>query len=158
GATVLGQNLVGPQWMIDAVTTLDVAYWLAELATVQYVEEAPDGAYRNDSNRWILQSNVLNQTPVWDHGIHGENQVGGLIDGTPSETHCMFDDTPPPGPTHRKFIGWRNTGSNDGHGTHTAGTLAGDAPPYNSYTTNDGMAFAAKISFSGLSNVLSNPS
>lgn len=158
GATILGQHLVGPQWMIDAISTLDTAYWMAEQPFVQYVEEAPEGAPRNDSNRWILQSNVNAQTPIWNRGIHGEGQVAGLIDGTPRESHCMFDDTPAPGPTHRKFVGWRNTGTIDSHGTHTAGTIAGDATPFNAYTTNDGIAYAAKISFSGMSAIFSNPS
>ncbi|HVM46182.1 MAG TPA: S8 family serine peptidase [Candidatus Thermoplasmatota archaeon] len=33
----------------------------------------------------------------------------------------------------------------DGHGTHTAGTLAGDAPPYGERNGHDGVAYAAKL-------------
>jgi hypothetical protein len=33
----------------------------------------------------------------------------------------------------------------DGHGTHTSGTLAGDAPPYGVRNGNDGVAFASKL-------------
>jgi hypothetical protein len=72
----------------------------------------------------------------------------------------MFDDSFPPGdPGHRKIIGWRNvTGGGQYHGTHVAGTLAGDAPPFDSYTTNDGLAFAARISFANVNHVFTNPS
>jgi len=52
----------------------------------------------------------------------------------------------------------RNTRYVDSHGTHTAGTLAGDASPYGTYTTNDGLAFAAKISFSDVNAIYSSPS
>ncbi len=159
GAQVIDANPCGQQWLIDAVMTPAAARDLAQLPAVQFIEDAPEATLRNDSNRWILQSNVNAQTPVWDRGIHGEGQVAGLIDDTPRESHCMFDDTPAPGTaTHRKFIGWRNAGSVAFHGTHTAGTLAGDNLPYGTYTTNDGMAFAAKISYSGLSAVTGAPS
>jgi subtilisin family serine protease len=33
----------------------------------------------------------------------------------------------------------------NGHGTHTAGTIAGDAPPYGQRNGHDGVAFAAKL-------------
>lgn len=33
----------------------------------------------------------------------------------------------------------------NGHGSHTAGTIAGDAPPYGQRNGNDGVAFAAKL-------------
>jgi len=159
GGQVIGGNLCGPQWMIDAVLTPVAARALATLPTVQFIEDAPEASLRNDSNRWILQSNVSGQTPIWNAGIHGEGQVGGLIDDTPRETHCMFDDSPAPGSVlHRKFIGWRNTTSAAFHGTHTAGTMAGDNAPFGVYSTNDGLAYAAKISFSGLNAVTSNPS
>ena len=159
GGQVLNASLCGPQWMIDAVMTPAAARGLASEATVQFIEDAPEATPRNDSNRWILQSNVNNQTPLWDRGLHGEGQVAGLIDDTPRESHCMFDDSVAPGsPAHRKFIGWRNAPSFGFHGTHTGGTIAGDAPPYGVYTQHDGIAYAAKISFSGMDAVYDNPS
>lgn len=163
GAQVLAATPVptpaGTQWMIDAIVgPIDVNV-LAELNEVQWIEDAPEGTLRNNTNRWILQSNTSNVTPVWNAGIHGENQVAGLIDGTPRESHCDFDDSVSPGtPSHRKFIGWRNAGGTDSHGTHTAGTLAGDYGTYGSPDTYDGMALAAKISFSNVDNVFSSPS
>lgn len=159
GAETIGAYLVGQQWMIDAIVRpIDVEV-LADRDEVQWIEDAPEGVLRNNTNNWILQSNVNGQRPVWDAGIHGENQVAGLIDGTPRESHCAFDDTDAPGtPGHRKFIGWRNASTTDSHGTHTAGTLAGDAGTWGVADTYDGMAFAAKISFSNVDNVFGSPS
>lgn len=159
GGQVIDANLCGTQWMIDAVLTPGAARGLAQLPSVQFIEDAPEGTLRNDSTRWIIQSNVSGQTPIWNRGIRGEGQIGGLIDDTPHEPHCMFDDSVAPGnPNHRKFIGWRNAGSGAFHGTHTAGTMAGDNAPHGSYTTHDGMAFNAKLSFSGLNAILSQTS
>ncbi len=158
GAIVLGANQSDQQWLIDALLPPADASALADLAAVQYIEDAPQGTFRNDTNRWIVQSNVSGATPVWDQGIHGEGQIAGLIDGTVYEAHCMFDDSVAVGPTHRKLIAMRNAGTVNSHGTHTAGTLAGDASPYGTYTTNDGLAFAAKISFSEVNAVYSSPS
>lgn len=39
-----------------------------------------------------------------------------------------------------------------GHGTHTAGTIAGDAPPYGVRNGNDGVAFAAKLMVCDITN------
>jgi len=150
GGEVRGVNPQGDQWAIDAtMKAADVAA-LALLDTVQFIEDGPEATLRNDSNRWILQSNVANQTPIWNKGIRGEGQVGGLIDGTMNESHCMFDDSVPVGPSHRKVLAIRSAGGADVHGTHTAGTLAGDAAPLGTYTAHDGIAFAAKLSFTNL--------
>lgn len=158
GATIISENLSGSQWLIDAIIGPTDAYSLAELNVVQFIEEAPQGSMRNNTNEWILQSNNSATRPVWNAGIHGEGMVAGLIDGTPRESHCAFDDSVSPGPSHRKFIGWRNAGASDSHGTHTAGTIAGDNTPYGAATNFDGLAFAAKISFSNVNPVYSSPS
>jgi hypothetical protein len=153
GATINSADQAGDQWLIDATLDYNSAVGLTDLAEVQFVEDAGEASFRNDSNRWIVQSNVSLQTPVWNNGIHGEGQIGGLIDGAMRESHCMFDDVVVPGPTHRKIVGYRGSMGSDSHGTHTAGTFAGDATPFNVYTTNDGMAFAAKLSFKNLSSI-----
>lgn len=158
GGNVLNATPCGDAWMIDATIAVAQANALAALPGIAFIEDAPEGEFRNDSNRWILQSNQSGQTPVWNRGLHGEGQIGGLIDGTIRESHCMFDDAVPVGPTHRKIVAMRNSGGIDSHGTHTAGTMAGDNAPYGTYTSNDGLAFAAKISFSNASTIWGNPS
>jgi len=95
-------------------------------------------------------------TPIWDHGIFGSGQIAGIADsGTtpnaawfttldkgsgPHEEITFTDDPPPvlpnPGTLHpdNKILGyWLQPGGptnydyTSGHGTHTTGTIVGDA-------------------------------
>lgn len=141
---------------IEAQIPTAAALRIAAVDSVMFIEEAAEITVRNDSNRWIAQSNVSAQTPVWNAGIQGQGQVAGHIDGPPREDHCMFDDSVAIGPTHRKIIAMRGGAGSDSHGTHTAGTLAGDAATIGSYTTNDGMAFRAKLSCTNLGIITSS--
>jgi hypothetical protein len=148
GATVSAWNEIGNHWFIDAAVRAAEAPKLTQVEAVQFIEEAPEGTPRNDTNAWIVQSNVNAYTPIWDAGLHGEGQMAGLIDGTINAFHCAFEDAAPVGPTHRKIVAMRNAGGIDAHGTHTAGTLAGDSGIEGVYDQYDGIAFAARISFS----------
>lgn len=131
---------------------------LADIAAVQWVEEAPEIVLRNASNKWILQTNVLNSTTVWDHGLHGEGQIGGHIDGGVRQTHCSFADPGgnPIGPSHRKIVAYFGSTTADSHGTHTAGTFLGDEQPINGTTANRGLAYLAKMAFTNLGTVTSS--
>lgn len=158
GATILSSSPVGRQWVVDAAIAPGAAPNLAAISVVQFVEEAPEGVLRNDTNEWIVQSNISGKTPVWAAGIHGEGQIGGLIDSTIKESHCAFDDSVPVGPTHRKILAMRNAGSVDLHGTHVADTFAGDRGTYGVGDQYDGMAFAAKLTFSNVDPIYASPS
>ncbi|MCA9752777.1 MAG: S8 family serine peptidase, partial [Gemmatimonadetes bacterium] len=116
---------------------------LARIDGFSWIEEAPELTHRNNTTRWVAQSNVANYTPIWDAGLHGEGQIVGHIDGAIRESSCYFDDTVPPGPTHRKIIAYRGTESSSSHGTHTAGTVAGLNPGTLNFA---GHAYEAKIS------------
>ena len=144
--------------LIEIEMPLANHFQLANIAAVQWVEEAPEIVLRNSTNRWILQTNVNNSTRVWDHGIHGEGQVGGHIDGGVRQTHCSFADPGgnPIGPSHRKIVAYFGSTASDSHGTHTAGTFLGDEQPVNGSTTNRGMAYMAKMAFTNLSTVTSS--
>ncbi|MCG3127987.1 MAG: hypothetical protein CHACPFDD_02860 [Phycisphaerae bacterium] len=100
---------------------------LALLSRVQWVEEFPELTLRNNSNRWIVQSNQNNVTPLYNNGIHGEGQILGHIDGQLAVNHCSFVDTDPIGSNHRKIQAYNTTQGYDQHGTHTAGTAVGDS-------------------------------
>ncbi len=158
GAKVIAVNRTTRNHLVDAEIPRAAIGGLASLDWVQFVEEAPEGTLRNNTNEWIVQSNVSNYTPVWDRGIHGEGQIGGHIDGAISEGHCCFDDDVPIGPDHRKIVGWRGAMGNSSHGTHTAGTFACDSEPWGEPNFRDGLAFSAKLSYSSLSGVLGQPS
>jgi hypothetical protein len=131
---------------------------LADIAAVQWVEEAPEIVLRNATNKWILQTNVTNSTTVWDHGLRGEGQVGGHIDGGVRQTHCSFADPGgnPIGPSHRKIVAYFGSTTADSHGTHTAGTFLGDEQPINGTTANRGLAYLAKMAFTNLGTVTSS--
>lgn len=158
GAEVLNWSTDGLNPVVDLIVPVDQVAEVAGRDWVQCVEDAPEGTLRNDKTRWVVQSNVTGQTPLWDHGLHGENQIAGLIDAAVAESHCFFDDTVPPGPLHRKLIAYRGPSGAHIHGTHVAGTLAGDWGTYGAYDTRDGLAYAARISYSDYFAVYSNPS
>lgn len=115
---------------------------LLDLPEVQFVERAPDILHRNGTNRWIVQSDVSNETPFYDHGIRGEGQVVGVLDGQIDRNHCAFSDSNPIGPNHRKILAYNTGFASDFHGTHVAGTIAGDGGANNN---NRGIAYLAKL-------------
>ncbi len=158
GVEVLAANPDGDRALIDAVVPLATLRAVTALDAVQFVEEAPLGTLRNTVTRWVVQSNVSPQTPLWNAGLHGEGQIAGLIDAEVWEASCFFHDTPPVGPTHRKIVAYRGTMGAHSHGTHTAGTFVGDQSPWGVADPVDGMAFAAKLSFSLYWDVDANPS
>ena len=123
---------------------------IARIPGIAWIEEAAEITSRNETTKWVIQDNIPDTTPVWDAGLHGEGQVIGHIDGRIDMNSCWFRDEVDntPGPGHRKVIAYRsNSGLGaDSHGTHTAGTSAGDQAPVNGVSDYNGMAWAAKIS------------
>lgn len=127
---------------------------IARLTEVWWIEERPEYRTWNNNTAWVVQSNVFGATPLWDHGINGEGQIATVMDSGVDYNSCFFRDhgEAPPGPDHRKVIDYSLTGGNPydgcspGHGTHVAGTMAGDQSyldPGN-YEHN-GMAYKAKF-------------
>jgi subtilisin-like proprotein convertase family protein len=126
----------------------------------------------NDNAIWVGQSglNGGQTTPVFNHGIRGEGQVAAILDTGLDADMCYFRDpvlglplanigtgSAAVDPNHRKVLAvdflWNADDpadpadwDNQGHGTHVAGTLAGDdlANPI-VHDTGDGHAPAAKI-------------
>lgn len=153
GAVIADATTSGDAGAIELTIPQEVVPQLGDMPAVQWVEEAGEPALRNDTNKWILQSNVSAQTPVWDRGLHGENQVAGHIDGGSTTglnfDHCAFRDpaVATPGPTHRKVVAYFGTTGDDTHATHTGGTFYGDPVPAGGAATYRGIAYAAKVAF-----------
>ncbi len=160
GVELIGEARGGDRAYLDLIVPADAVNQLAELGFVEFMEESPEAVLRNEITGPVVQSGASDRTPVWDAGIHGESQIIGLIDDAPRLDHCMFYDTEPVGPTHRKFVATRpNPLLGYGwHGTMTAGILAGDNSPYGVHDFRDGVAFAARISYSDYYAVNSSPS
>ncbi len=115
---------------------------------VMFIEEASEAGPRNSTTTWILQSNVDGVVPLWNAGLHGEDQIVGIIDWGLDADHCAFDDTIPIGPDHRKLRAYHGFASSspNSHGTHVGGILAGDEL---ADTNPDlkGMAYESRIVF-----------
>ncbi len=130
---------------------------LARIQAVYWIEETGEITLRNDTTRWVIQTDVLDSTTVWDHGLHGEGQIVGHIDDPIDMNSCYFRDPVDntPGPGHRKIVAYRSsTGLGAGsHGTHTAGTSAGDQQPINGSIGGNGNAYAARLSHTRLGDI-----
>ncbi|GAB4223227.1 MAG: hypothetical protein Kow0062_22880 [Acidobacteriota bacterium] len=129
---------------------------LAAEQDVAFVEEAPEPTPRNDGASWVVQTDVRDVRSIWDHGLHGEEQILGNIDGRLDIDSCYFDDGGrSPGPSHRKVIAYRSSSGlgADSHGTHTNGTMAGDRGTWGAHDPGDGHAYAARIVFANVNDI-----
>ena len=119
---------------------------LAAIDAIQFIEELPEFTSRDTNQRWIVQSNVVNDMPLYSRGLTGRNQIIGVIDGYMASQHCAFLDAAHPiGPTHRKIVAYNAPiGAYDQHGTHVAGIVAGDQGVEGA---SRGVAYGAKIAF-----------
>ena len=153
GVDVFTQTTDGDHGVIVIAAPVGAA---ADLAAVSQVQMVEDGsvieARSNSSTEWVLQSNVTNQTPLWAHGLTGNGQILGHIDGWVAVNHCAFVDLVNPiGPNHRKILAYNADPTQyDLHGTHTAGTALGNPDPSftNPSANTKGMAYNAKMVFS----------
>jgi subtilisin family serine protease len=158
GFEILGTSKVGPRWLVSLRGPVFRTPELAHIETVSFIEEASDRQFRNDVTRWVIQSNQNNMNPIWDRGIRGEGQVVGIIDSGVWRGHNQFRDPidNTPGPNHRKLVYYSSSlgiNSSGSHGTHCAGTLAGDQSPITGSTFRNGVAYAAKMAFTNLGDV-----
>jgi len=134
-----------------------------------WADVQPPVRLRNADSTWRCQSGSPRENPVFDHGLHGEGQVIGILDTGIDADMCFFADTehglPPVNDAHgtqvnqseRKILAvdflwhedWPNPGPGDwddsGHGTHVAGSAAGDHAALGVHDGADGMAPAARL-------------
>jgi hypothetical protein len=158
GAQVMSATSIDGRAVLQVLMQGKDVAKLADMPAVQFAQHAPEFTSRSNwTTRWVIQSDQLNVTPVYDHGITGVGQIAGLIDGGFGFQHCSFFDPNPIGPLHRKIVASTpncfpfdqncQTYDNpqyDFHGTHTGGTLLGDA---NIPDDTRGIAFGAKMTF-----------
>ena len=145
GIRVLGSQLDGDRFVLEVTGSVDALRAMAGNAGVKWIEPAPEVTFRSNTNtRWIVQTNQINNTPVYDAGLRGEGQLIAVMDGKVSITHCSFSDpeNDPIGPDHRKIQAYNTSAGYDFHGTHVAGTALGDAGANNN---TRGIAYNARL-------------
>lgn len=123
---------------------------VADLATIEHMQWSEPSAQvvpRSLSTvRWTIESMTPLDMPLYSHGLHGEGQILGVIDGPVSTTNCAFVDANPIGPLHRKLLAYNATiGGYDPHGTLVACIAAGDA---GADDNTRGVAYASRIVYS----------
>ncbi len=155
GGEVLEMSDDGFQKLLVVHASRQMINAIARVPEVWWIEEKPEFYVMNDTTKWVVQSNVSGGTPIWNHGIHGENQLVAVMDSGLDYNSCWFREAggAVPGPSHRKVVdytvyggGVAYDGCDTGHGTHVCGTLAGDQSYINpgNYDYN-GMAYEAKL-------------
>ena len=167
-----------------------VMYDISRIDGVLWIQKDYKFSIYNDLAHGILQGASANANvhPLWDHGLWGWNQIVGESDTGIDYDHTMFRDTsggtfhtpkmdhpqdysldnlPPPDTSHRKIVHYwtfedDHDLDNSGHGTHVAGSIAGNATPYSSSDAQyNGEAPSAKLSFvdiGGSGDSLNTPS
>lgn len=146
GANVVQSWMQGDTPLVAVIIPEERIAALAGLPSVAHIAEAQEVVFRNNSTRWIVQSNVINVNTLYNNGIHGEGQVVGIMDGRPSANHCSFSDPGVAfGASHRKILAYNtSTSPISSHGTHVAGTAVGDGGQFSS---TRGVAYLAKMVF-----------
>lgn len=107
-----------------------------------WIEEKRPFFKMNDRTYWVIQNNVQNTSPIWDKGIHGENQVINIMDTGVDTASCFFGSDKIL--WKESYTGFYTDACDIGHGTHVAGTACGYD---NTNTLNQfkGMAYNAKL-------------
>ena len=123
---------------------------VAELPEVRWIEEIPEHIEDNVAAASTIQSGAANNPAIWNQGLHGENQVIGIIDSGPLDiNHCFFQDPAnnTPSLAHRKVLQIRNQAGSaaGGHATFTAGNAAGDDFNNPGTAARRGGAWAARL-------------
>jgi hypothetical protein len=146
---------------------------LARIKDVFFVELEARRVLLNDTTVWVGQSGLSGgqTTPVFDQGIFGDGQVVGVLDTGIDADMCYFRDAtqglPPVNAcnggtvvnnSQRKVVAvdflWSSECSGGiagsewdthDHGTHVAGTVAGDNFGNRTHDAGDGMAPGAKL-------------
>jgi hypothetical protein len=164
-ATDLPQlGIVIPSERLETTRTV-----LRRLEALVFTDLQAGARLRNSESVWRCQSGVPASTPVFEHGVTGIGQVIAITDTGLDIDHCQFSDDEHGlpvinddvgtaiDPSHRKVLAvdfywdrdWPDPGpgswDDQGHGSHVAGSAAGDWLGDGLHQGFDGMAPAARL-------------
>jgi hypothetical protein len=150
-------DAAGLDAIIRAATAMDGVRYVAPWIQTRTMNSGAIGAMQGNATIECAGSGtVCGPTPIWDHGLFGSGQIVGIGDSgtTPNaawfatldkgggpHTEVTFSDNPPPQlpnvgtlyPDNKIIAYWLQPGGptdydyTSGHGTHTTGTMVGDA-------------------------------
>jgi hypothetical protein len=147
GAELVGSYEVGRYLRAEVRIDAGQLGHLAAQPGVRWIQQSATGHLRNNRSRWVIQTNRPGDKKLWRNGLTGHGVIIGHIDGQLYLDSCYFRDpnVAVAGPTHRKVIWMSGATSISAHGTHTAGSAAGNAMPTQGTMDNAGMAPEAKL-------------
>jgi subtilisin family serine protease len=147
----------------DCRHTEAVVRLLSHRREVLWIERCSEIIPHNRFARGVCQSGSYGSTPIHDMGLTGEGEVIGISDTGLDMDSCYFFDPDYPLPPyntinskHRKVVTYISTYGDkiddaEGHGTHVAGTAAGQSfNGYSGYKAYEGHAYGAKIAFADI--------
>lgn len=145
---------------------------LARWPEVFWIGRRPAYRLLNDDSTWVGQAGLEreDETPIFDRGLRGEGQIVAVLDTGIDADMCFFREEDGPLPPAQQGFGtgspdfsrrkipivsflWEQDSPADpgdwddqGHGTHVAGTIAGDdLATIGRRDAGDGMAPAAQL-------------
>lgn len=123
---------------------------VAAITAVAHLEKRPRYRLFNNRDRWVLQTNRVDNTnpdtAVWAAGIHGEGQILAVMDSELDENSCFFRDDPNKVIANIIYPGAASGGPAGAHGTHVAGTALGYTTDATNWVYN-GLAYKARLVF-----------
>ncbi len=165
----MGGNIMavaGNANLVRAEVSCEGIQALAFVNEVEFIQDYYPNELTMQYANGIEQSLNSAVRPIWDAGLHGENQIVATSDSGLDTDHNVFRDPSWGGasdwtgasPSHRKVIRYQQWGTADNvdvtdpdnsyHGTHTASQAVGNGAYVGDGNANRyGMAYQAKLSF-----------
>lgn len=139
--------------IVFTIDSLDPLREIAEIETVNWIEEDPDSSPNGlVPSGWLWVGDAV--LPAAADGLCGEDEIVGVLDDDLlTVAHCWFNDPAQPthGPLHRKMIARHGSaGSSPRHAAFVAGVLCGEDL---ADATRRGIASKAKMSYANRQEV-----